>query len=139
MTNKDRKKKVIKWLLIGVGCIVVFFISGYISYSIAVHNKQEYMMHGGIAADPASINIIPKNHPLQIAAGWGGLLSLLGAILSAIMFIISAISWWVNSSPSVVQQVTTTNSDTLIQLSNLYKEGLITKEEFEGKKKQLLR
>lgn len=138
MDNKTRKKKVIKWLLIGIGCAVVLWISISIDSSLAHHNKMEYMTHGGIYADPNSINIISKSNPLWVSAACGIVVSFLGLILSTIMFVVSVISCWINSTPTVVQQVTKTSSDTLIQLSKLYKEGLLTKEEFEMKKKQLL-
>lgn len=134
MTNKDRKKKVIKWLLIGLGCLMMFIIVVNIDSSIANHNRMEYMTHGGIAADRNSMNLISSPSWIPIAF----IFSSLGMGLSAIMFIVSIISCWLNNTPTVVQQVTETSSDTLIQLGKLYKEGLLTKQEFETKKKQLL-
>lgn len=50
----------------------------------------------------------------------------------------STISCWINNDSTVVQQAAETNTDTLVQLSKLYKDGLLTKQEFETKKKQLL-
>lgn len=139
MDNKSRKEKVIKWLLIGIGCAIVLAISRSIDSSFAAHNRMEYMMNGGIAADGASLNLISKSNPLWIAVAFGMVISSLGLILSAFKFLASAVSCWVNNSPVVVQQTTDTDTDTLVQLGKLYKEGLLTKQEFETKKKQLLR
>ena len=134
MTNKDRKKKVIKWLLIGLGCLLMFIIVANIDSSIANHNRMEYMTHGGIAADRNSMDLISSPSWIPIVL----VFSSLGMVLSIIMFIVSIISCWLNNTPTVVQQVAETSSDTLVQLSKLYKEGLLTKQEFETKKKQLL-
>lgn len=138
MDNKARKKKVIKWLSISIGCAIAFAISRDIDSSFAAHNHMEYMMNGGITADRASLNLISKSNPLWVASAFVMVISILGLIVSAFKFLTSAVSCWVNNNPVVVQQVTETSSDTLIQLSKLYKEGLLTKEEFEIKKKQLL-
>lgn len=134
MDNKARKKKVIKWLTIGLGCILMLIVVANIDSSIANHNQMEYMTHGGIAADRNSMDLISSPSWIPILM----ILSALGAALSGVMFITSIISYWVNSTPTVVQQITETSSDTLIQLGKLYKEGLLTKQEFEIKKKQLL-
>ena len=134
MNNRDRKKRVIKWLIMGLGCVLMLIIVVNIDSSIANHNRMEYMAHGGITANRNSMNLISSPSWIPILM----ILSGLGMGLSIVMFITSIISYWINSTPTVVQQVTETSSDTLIQLGKLYKEGLLTKQEFEVKKKQLL-
>ena len=139
MTNKDRKQEVVTCLIITIFCAIVFWLSVKIDASFTHHNQMEYMMHGGINADPSSMNLISKMHPLWVAAAGGIVFSSLGFVISAIMLIISLINYWVNSTPIVVQQVKETDSQALIRIGKLYKEGLLTKEEFERKKKQLFR
>lgn len=134
MDNKTRKKKIIKWLLIGLGCLLMLMTVTNIDSSIANHNQMEYMTHGGIAADRNSMDLISSPSWIPIVL----ILFALGMGISFVMFIVSIISYWLNNTPTVVQQVSATSSDTLIQLGKLYKEGLLTKQEFETKKKQLL-
>ena len=58
MTNKDRKKKVIKWLLIGIGCIALFGVLNGIDSIIVSYNQSaimEYRVSGG-AVSPNTIS-----------------------------------------------------------------------------------
>lgn len=92
---------------------------------------MEHRVSGG--ASP--LDTISRGTLYYVIFGIGLLVSALEFLISAIMFIVSLIGCWVNSTPTVVQQVAETSSDTLVQLSKLYKEGLLTKQEFEAKKK----
>jgi len=96
MTNKDRKKKVVKWLLIGIGCVVIFLISAFLDTSFASSNSAEYMRCGGIYADPNCMNLFSKTSPLWITVGIALIFSSLGSIISVIMFFVSLIKYWVN-------------------------------------------
>ncbi len=138
MTNKDRKKKVIKWLLIGIGCIVLFGVLNGID-SIIVSYNQSAIMEYRVSGGAVSPNTISRGAAYYIIMSIGFLISGLGFIISTILFIINLISCWINNTPEVVQQVVETNSDPLVQLSNLYNQRLLTREEFEEKKRQLKR
>ncbi len=129
MNNKTRKKKVIKWLLVGIACVVILGITHFMD-GIWVGVNQMRMEHGAPRMSLGS--------PFGISIMCGYIFSVLGICVSVLMFIISLVSCWVNSTPTVIRQGAEENSDTLIQLSKLYKEGLLTKQEFETKKKQLL-
>ena len=137
MDNKSRKKKVIKWLLIGIGCVVLFAIMYVIDSTIVGYNQSVIMEHR-VSGGASPLNTISRGTLYYLIFGIGTLVSGLGFLTSAIMFIVSLISCWITNDSTVVQQVTAVNSDTLVQLSKLYKEGLLTKQEFETKKKQLL-
>ena len=137
MDNKARKKEVVMWLLIGIGCIALFGVIYAIDSTIVAHNQAVIMEHrvsGGVIPS----NTIDRGNIYWSIVLTGTLASVGGFILSIIMFIISLISWWVNNDSTPVQQVIKTDSDALIQLTKLYKEGLLTKQEFETEKKQLL-
>lgn len=126
MDNKTRKKKVIKWFIIGIICAAVFGILYIIDSDYSFRNSLVYNVFDG---NRSAYNLIIGT-PLVI--------SFLGIFLSGLMFIISLICCWVNSTPEIVQQVVEKN-DPLTQLTNLYNERLLTKQEFEEKKRQLLR
>lgn len=137
MRNKDRKKKVIKWLLIGIACVALFGMIYAIDSVIVGYNHSVIMQHR-VSGGASPLDTISRGTLYYVIFGIGVLVSALGFLISAIMFIVNLIGCWVNSTPTVVQQVTETSSDTLVQLGKLYKEGLLTKQEFETKKKQLL-
>ncbi len=137
MDNKARKKKVIKWLLIGMGCIVLFGILYAIDCIIVGYNSAAIMEHR-VSGGAVPTDTISRGTLYYVIFGIGTVVSVLGFIVSAIMFFISLISCWVNNNSTETQQSIETNTDTLVQLSKLYKEGLLTKQEFEVKKKQLL-
>ncbi len=137
MDNKTRKKKVIKWLLIGIGCIALFGVLYAIDCAIVGYNSAAIMEHrvsgGAVPADTIS-----RGTSYYVIFGIGVLVSALGFLISAVMFIVNLISCWINNDSTVVQQAAETNTDTLVQISKLYKDGLLTEQEFETKKKQLL-
>ena len=137
MDNKARKKKVIKWLLIGIGCVVLFGILYTIDSAIVGYNQSVIMEHR-VSGGASPLNTISRGTLYYVIFGIGVLVSALGLLTSAIMFIVSLISCWINNDSTVVQQAAEVNTDTLVQLSKLYKDGLLTKQEFETKKKQLL-
>lgn len=134
MNNRERKIKIIKWLLIGIGLFIIFGIAIFIDNAITDYNRG--LLIGGVYSDRSSI--IPKSNPIWIADACIMLISFLGLIVSAIMFIISIVSWWINNDSVVERKIVETHEDTLIKLCKLYKEGLLTKEEFERKKKLLV-
>ena len=137
MTNKDRKKKVIKWLLVGLGCVVLFGVLYGIDTIIVEYNRSQIM---GYRLSEGLIDNTIDRSTLYFTVCWTGfIVSILGLIVSVIMFIVNLISCWLNNTPEVVQQQFVKNdSDTLVQLSRMYHDGLLTKQEFEKQKKQLL-
>ena len=140
MTNKDRKKKVIKWLVIGICCIILLGVLYGVDSIIVGYNQSktmEYRLSGGVLTNGAT-DYIHRSALYYIIFAIGALSSILGLIVSIIMFLVNLINCWVNNTPEVVQQVVETN-DPLIQLTNLYNERLLTRQEFEEKKRQLLR
>ena len=134
MNNKERKIKIIKWLLIGIALLIIFGIAIFIDNSITDYNRGQLI--AGVYSDTS--HIIPKSNPIWIADACIMVISFLGIIFSAIMFIISIISWWVNNDSVAEHKVMEAHEDTLIKICRLYKEGLLTKEEFERKKKLLV-
>lgn len=140
MTNKDRKKKVIKWLVIGICCIILLGVLYGVDSIIVGYNQSktmEYRLSGGVLTNGAT-DYIHRSVLYYIIFAIGALSSILGLIVSIIMFLVNLINCWVNNTPEVVQQVVETK-DPLIQLTNLYNERLLTRQEFEEKKRQLLR
>ncbi len=137
MTNKDRKKKVIKWLLVGLGCVVLFGVLYGIDTIIVEYNRSQIM--GYRLSEGLIDNTIDRGTSYYIVFWSGFIISILGLIISVIMFIVNLISCWLNNTTEVVQQQFVKNdSDTLVQLSRMYHDGLLTKQEFEKQKKQLL-
>lgn len=140
MTNKDRKKKVIKWLLVGLGCVVLFGVLYGIDSIIVGYNRSqimEYRLSGGISGGLK--NTIDRSTSYYIIFWSGFIISILGLIISVIMFIVNLVNCWLNNTTEEVQQqVVKNDSDTLVQLSRMYHDGLLTKQEFEKQKKQLL-
>ena len=111
MSDNNHKKKTVKWMVIGgiCGCGV------FILFNIAAYAHDDSIR---------SISLLI------------GLVALLMLILSGVMYMVHYTLAWTKSSSASIEQ--NNEDDTLIKISQLYKEGLLTKEEFETKKKQLL-
>ena len=103
-----KNKIFLKWILISILCLIILGVSIFIELFFG--NNNDFL--------------------------WA--LSVCGITVSFLGFLFSIIMYAVNVIGSFLPiEQENTFADTFVQLNELYKKGLLTKEEFEKKKKQL--
>ena len=112
MSDNIHKKKTIKWMIIGGICGCVILVSSNISVST-------------------------NDGSMQLISALIGAIALLMSILSGVMYMVHYTLAWTRGPTTSQKQ--DTEQDTLVKISQLYKEGLLTKEEFETQKTKILR
>ncbi|GEM_PF-6857180 len=104
-----KNKKSLTWLIISAVCLTILSVSIF-----------------------TELSFVRNNDILWALSVCGITLSFLGFIFSLTMFIVSIIKFFIST------ETRETFADNFVHLRVLYKNGLLTKGEFEKKKKELL-
>lgn len=112
MCDNVHKKKTVKWMVIGgiCGCVTL------ISFNISASTNDD---------------------SIRSISGPIGAIALLMSILAGVMYMVHYTLAWTKGSNNSQKQ--NNEQEALIKIGQLYKEGLLTKEEFETQKIKILK